>query len=936
MSLDTSNKTETADSLLTLSSTSGELSSSLDKYDDIATWVNDLLDGNGILEGASQESTDGTSDLTLLDSKVQFLVTRLDIAAQDTSSKLEESIDEISRNLPRLAYDLQFMRESALTLQRTLSLIETVQVPSSVPAESSPNDEEVTTKSVLERLHFLDAAKTALEKSHAVLREAEAWSGLDSEITSLLSSQSYAQAASRLSEASKSLSLFSNTPEYETRRALMISLQNQLEAALSSALVAAINKKDVSACKNYYGIFSDIQREVEFRNYYYGSRRKGLVDTWSNTRLKDCDGYDPSSNSPESEAAEQDFNGFLKTFFADFITLLTEERSYATSIFPDPQQTLSAFVQSILDALNPSLGQRLSAMSEYYGSTALTRIIQAFKVAEEFGVAVDRLIDSAGYMSSFSQSATGDDKRPMSRRTSKRMSLSRRLGGRSSSISGPQGLGGPVGGTGGWEPALFEPFVDLQSDYANLEKRHLDEQLKKAVGSSPQPSGSDAEGSKILRERSAVVFDMANDALSRCMDFTHGYGAVGLINAVDHAFSTLLEATKAQVLEKQPTRTTTKGDMTDGFDELDYTSEDLAAFQQSLHLLETCRAMKDRLKAVDAKFKKTIYQFATMVQLSKADPLGLYISGTIKGEVQLLIQSTLNSVELNTLLDDLLKDSQVQPLATPSSGGPGASVDTFGSTENMLLKGAAQAISTFTRATQVHLQNIILSPLLAPLSSYPSLSWASQQRPKPRAGVHELQMPTFSLSQTPTMQRVAEGLLNLPRLFEVYADDDALAFSIETLPFVDVESLKALLASESAEAKGQPESPKTLRRLSSGSNPNAAAPLPPPTFVLTPDMVSSTWLSSLNLTLLAHFTRTVLPSIQRLSKDGAAQLASDLGYLSRIVRTMNVEWEDLEKWRELSEVKDEEGKKRWKESGGSSDGDSPLKLIAKMRGWTEG
>ena len=42
------------------------------------------------------------------------------------------------------------------------------------------------------------------------------------------------------------------------------------------------------------------------------------------------------------------------------------------------------------------------------------------------------------------------------------------------------------------------------------------------------------------------------------------------------------------------------------------------------------------------------------------------------------------------------------------------------------------------------------------------------------------------------MQRVAEGPLNLPRLLEVYADDNALSFSIETLPFIQAEMFKAI------------------------------------------------------------------------------------------------------------------------------------------------
>ena len=49
------------------------------------------------------------------------------------------------------------------------------------------------------------------------------------------------------------------------------------------------------------------------------------------------------------------------------------------------------------------------------------------------------------------------------------------------------------------------------------------------------------------------------------------------------------------------------------------------------------------------------------------------------------------------------------------------------------------------------------------------------------------------------MQHAAEGLLNLPRLFEVYADDDVFAFSIETLPHVDFALLESLTETVAAE-----------------------------------------------------------------------------------------------------------------------------------------
>jgi hypothetical protein len=177
----------------------------------------------------------------------------------------------------------------------------------------------------------------------------------------------------------------------------------------------------------------------------------------------------------------------------------------------------------------------------------------------------------------------------------------------------------------------------------------------------------------------------------------------------------------------------------------------------------------------------------------------------------------------------------------------------------------------------------------------------------------------FSLSPSDIVQRVAEGLLNLPRLFEVYADDDALGFSLNTLPNVDEAYLSGL--SEQAHV----QSPEF------GHNRRASLVSPLKPVVLSPEAVAAAWLSSLGHSILSHLTSNVLPKIRTLSVAGAAQLSSDLGYLSNIVRALNVEYEELDRWKEYVGMGDEEGNRV---IGEKSNGDPVLVLVAKMRGWT--
>lgn len=237
--------------------------------------------------------------------------------------------------------------------------------------------------------------------------------------------------------------------------------------------------------------------------------------------------------------------------------------------------------------------------------------------------------------------------------------------------------------------------------------------------------------------------------------------------------------------------------------------------------------------------------------------------------------------------------------------------------------------------------------------------WSATEAKKGNTSGFDLQLPSFSLSPSPVIQHIAEGLLNLPRLFEVYADDDALAFSVETLPFVDKDSLHAMLAHATGEAAMEDDqasrhsatsSPSVpLRRLSSNSIASlgkiGASPAPEADLSsnLSPEMVSATWLSSLTLSLLSHFTTDILPSIRSLSTSGCAQLASDLAYLSNIVRALNVEWDDLERWKEAVEESDEDGKKKWdakrtefRLGGRREAGYEVWETVAKMRGWLDG
>jgi len=461
-----------------------------------------------------------------------------------------------------------------------------------------------------------------------------------------------------------------------------------------------------------------------------------------------------------------------------------------------------------------------------------------------------------------------------------------------------------------WEQELFQPFLDFQIDYGSLEKRFLERSLVEiTIGDSPGRVG-EVDRPRLLRERAVDIFGLAEGSMSRCNAFTHGYGAVGLVWALDNFFKSFMELwtteLQAMIFQTSSSAKTPAGD--EDLAGMDYSAHDWSNIQLCLHLLLSARTVSERLSGFETKLRSHLCQVATNFRMVRDDPVNFSISPA-RGENQLLQQSTLNSVELQTLLESV-GNGPVHSRAGHSYQLP-----------EPLLVNARRSLSLFAQTCQTTLQQSILSPLCRHLNFYSSLSlWSAPGDPKSKSATdeNEIQVPTFSLLPSEVMQKVAEGLLNLPRLFELYADDDALSFSPGTLPHLDYEMLKGFTEQTALE---------TPTVSSGGHIRRASVSYTPKSTIVDPEAISSAWLLSLGHTFLAYVVQEVLPKISSLSVSGAAQLASDLEYLANIVRALNVEDETLTKWRMYSEMSEEDMRTKLK---GTTD--SVLLDVARLRG----
>ncbi|POW17973.1 hypothetical protein PSTT_00043, partial [Puccinia striiformis] len=873
-----------------------------------------------------------------------------ELAISDTSTLVDESIDEIARSVPRLSLDLQLMRENALLLRYSLKSIHT---KSQTPLESQSDHGQITsvdpvtnqnstddTDQLLSHLSTLDLIKERMESARTVLREAEAWSTLESEVTGYLTDPipSHLKAAERLAEAARSMVVFQHTPEYEGRRGLM-------QASLSTNLVKALSDKDIRRCKEFYEIFKMIEREGEFKNYYFGSRRSAISSLWSQAILEPpivtTRSVGPSLQSTEVKLSANSLRMFLaKQFYPELLKLLRTELDFLPSIFNNPTEVLTAFLKSTIhfDPLieNVECAQVLASWPS---------LVSCWNLTEDVGWKLESLISQL----ESKMKETTDSTSPTSpilqlgsakadRRISFKRPTSRSIGSRSgidlahhedSSMTTNQASSIIKD----WETSLYEPFVDFQSNYFEREANYLRASRRNIT------LELTATMIQELPQVLEAMFTLADKALDRCEAFTHGYGALG------YAEREYLDTNRQSLISERENRQRRKENSArlDGnhgapsnksrgpvgnpssylgesasqmleLEGLDYSSEDWEVFQLGLKLLATCKTVHDKLSEYEKKTHHRLVEIlATLRSKSADETVAFNEDSRLRGAKEILEQSVLNSSELWEFYETLQHSEQASgSLSLRKENKRASFLLSTGENKRQSNSNIKQMIDH-----QI-VQSIILLPLLKQVEEYPDQTiWTQSstelQRLKQTNSISTIDLKIlnqFSKSPTEAISKLGEGLFNLPRLFEIYTtvDEDALAFSLETLPFVNFfEVLSNWQAFHQSSVSHSPD-PSSLKNDETTEREKKIDNH------LSSEMVISTWLSSLTLAVVNQFSITISSTFvfnnknnthqhllrkselkNRLSPDGLAQLLVDLDYLHNVVRALDVEDDVLDK-----------------------------------------
>ncbi len=870
----------------------------------VTAWLDNHIQQASVGPSETSASTDQDDDAsrtatTKLDdtsSALRQLSLALSSVRDASRTEADQIITSLVSTIPRIGIELKLMSDTALGLQSRVNTLQT---------DSSGTDP--TTDAALARIAALSKAKSDLIDARHVLREAQAWSTLESQVTVLLSEQRWQEAVDRVVKATDSLRLFSGSAKSnEERGALLESLTQRIHEHLAPVLAQAIASRDADTIHSTAGLLALTRNGVAiFFQIYTNARSESLLSRWAQTA---------------SETSDKSLPAQLNSLFGDLLALLGEERVASSRLFTDPNKAVQLLTADIVARLDPPIHACIQQATRAPDlESFLTALTDAYKATEEAIRAVQAIL-------------------PESRRTQDKSDDEPE----SASVPIDSGVLPSWNTDKTWLRLMLESFLPYQERLSTFEAEAMQSRLHTLQASSPSTSTT-------ISTASTQALQVAKAALRRSTALTKTLATPSLLPSLDALLEGAMSRAKLELdsdlqraLREVQARirsfhmTERAGQTSLTYDERGdvLTSSDWDEFRKTTEKLKTCR---ESLAAVRALEETIAYQISELKPLVK--PPG-DDGPDFTSPVSALATSSLNTAALHELI------SKSKRMLSASSWDASASA----SPELQLLPAARASILTIARAVQTFLHELVLSQFLPELEVYASLSiWSSNKHPSV-VNEYDLAMPKFSLSPTEAMARIGEAMLNLPRLFEAYADE-ALLFCLNNEAGrvgADKVAANASHGRHASIAVTDPAADRSSMHRAAFST--TAAPAARATLDTDEDAsdagILSQYLRSLLTLFLTRFLSGVLPSLPRLTDIGAAQLAADLDYLGNISSVIYTESDAvLRFWKKATELDTDTGRRLVSEhvvgtAGTGADDDArsfvasdAFRTVARLRGW---
>ncbi|KAJ3387868.1 hypothetical protein HDU92_001756 [Lobulomyces angularis] len=748
----------------------------------VITFVNNILCQPETQIYSESSSTDKfDKNVNSLESKATQKLLNLQLLSGELSQNLDLLSEQTQKNLPRVLIDLDQIKNHTKNL---INFLEATRIN----LEKNEKD-----KSCFETLFNLDKVKSRMEKSRDSLKEAENWNSLNSEMENIFKTTEYEKAAKRLGEAQRSLHLLINAPDYQDKKTLLSKLLNQFESSISPQLVKSLNEHDTENVKQFYNSFLQIGRGNEFTQFYHRSRKFKFIKLWSSFE------EDPSIKNLDINN-EKAIIDWMSKFFDELFMMLNKEFNWTANVFTNSKEVLIELIQQIFNSLKPSLSTRIDDVIQKLGDQhVLPLIIKIYLKSLEFGLKIENLFRQSFEKNQLSQQyeESLESLAPTSNLHLNNSTLNALI------IEG-----------GSWGHIIFQEFISFQQSYGKLEEKFLLFQSNSLLKFDRKVDN--LELGKIMLDSLIPLFKHAEAALTRCEQFTNGYGAAGLVDALDNFWKSVLNrfsqilmiiSTESGVnnLPKpskspkniikagiSPSRSSSNSslqnylqeaddEMEDSFISNGNLGQDWTNFQVGLRILGVCLTFSKKLSAFDLELKK----FISLVNTEENNLNSLKQGRMCHSSLSLLTSSTLNSFKLHTLTESIsdkgLEKKDLENFNNNASNG----------LEYCLLKNSVRNLRIFISNAQKFVFDTLFFYINNYLQLIPTMEvWASEQNKI--VSSFGLTIPQFSLSPSAFITRIGEHLLTLPQQLELYTDDEALGFSCHTLPYLEKDDLELI------------------------------------------------------------------------------------------------------------------------------------------------
>lgn len=394
--------------------------------------------------------------------------------------KLQLFIQEVSKSLEETS------QVALNNMPRVLREVETIRSETSLlknqmmMVKDDIKKVEENTAQSMKKLVEIDRVKGRMQNACNALEEADNWSTLSSDVNKLFEAGEMDLVAEKLVGMQKSLQVLKDVPDYTERHRFLETLKVKLEASLSPKIVQTFNQHDLENARYYVKIFSELNRLSQLQTYYSNCHKSSLSRTWSEIR------EDPNTQ----------ITTWLPTYYDHLLALWHREVSWCGQVFPEPVQALCTLIAQTLNSLHPSI-QDCMQDSLHNSENSLHLLIELKIITKRFVQGLENAVQ--GYQVPSSK-ATQD------------IAMIELI------------------------DIVKNPFLPHLLQYSNLQQISL----MAVIDAIPKDTSDIPETVTTMANSISDIFRSAEDALESCIKFTSGYGAAGLVDALQIFFSAYL------------------------------------------------------------------------------------------------------------------------------------------------------------------------------------------------------------------------------------------------------------------------------------------------------------------------------------------------------------------------------------------------------------